>query len=70
MKNLDALFFMLAPLMKIFRFSPPFSHLHSTTFVNFQQNSYFTSKSLLTDEKTIPSKDSLTLKTLKNWEVL
>ena len=60
MKNLDALFFILEP----------FSHLHSTTIVNFQQHSSFKSKSLLTDKKPIRSKHSLTLKTCKNREVL
>ena len=70
MKNLDVFFFMLAPFMKGFRFSPPFSHLHSTTRVNFQQNSCFSSKRLLTGRKSIRINLCSTLKTLKNWEVL
>ena len=70
MKNLDALFFMLAPFMKLFGFSTPFFHPHSTTFGNDQQNSCFRSKSLLTGKKSICMNHWSNLKTLKNWEVL
>ncbi len=70
MKNLDVLFVILAPFLKLFSFSSPFFHLHGTAFVNYQQNGYSRSKSLLTGNKSLCIKHWSNLKTLKNWEVL